>query len=58
MDTIITGRKFSMIEDREVRQSLVLKEERDLLYDLEHERVERSYDKIVFDGKTIHGIKI
>lgn len=58
MDSIIAGRKFSKIKDEEVRQTMVLKEERELLYELEHEKFERNYDDIVLNGKTIHGTKL
>ena len=57
MDTI-KSRRFSLIEDAEVRRSLVQKEERDMHYDIEHEEVERDYEQVIFNGKTIHGTKL
>lgn len=58
MDTIITGRKFSMIEDDDVRKSMVLSEERDMAYEIEVNDIERTYNSIVLNGKTIHGTKL
>ncbi len=57
MDSI-GGRIFSMIKDDDVRKSMVLSEERDMAYEIEVNDIERTYDSIVLNGKTIHGTKL